>query len=60
MPDPKEALQELIDPSLGGDYPIDSVLRVRDAMKPTPQSFLFQQCNQTRRAKKMFAFLCIR
>ncbi|KAJ1290370.1 hypothetical protein BS78_02G237600 [Paspalum vaginatum] len=28
MPDPKEALQELIDPRLGGDYPIDSVLKI--------------------------------
>lgn len=24
MPDPKESLHELVDPSLGGDYPIDS------------------------------------
>jgi len=28
MPNPKEALQELIDPRLGGDYPIDSVVKV--------------------------------
>jgi len=28
MPDPKEAIQELIDPNLGGDYPIDSVLKI--------------------------------
>lgn len=28
MSDPKEALHELVDPSLGGDYPIDSVLKV--------------------------------
>lgn len=33
MPDPKEALLELIDPRLGGDYPIDSVLKVSDAGK---------------------------
>nr|CAB3457559.1 unnamed protein product [Digitaria exilis] len=26
--DPKEALQELIDPRLGGDYPIESVLKI--------------------------------
>ncbi|CAD6218526.1 unnamed protein product [Miscanthus lutarioriparius] len=28
MPNPKEALQELIDPRLGGDYPIDSVVKI--------------------------------
>ncbi|TVU08792.1 hypothetical protein EJB05_42205, partial [Eragrostis curvula] len=28
MPDPKEALQELMDPSLGGDYPMDSALKI--------------------------------
>lgn len=33
MADPKEALQELIDPRLGGDYPIASVLKVSDAGK---------------------------
>jgi hypothetical protein len=33
MPNPKEALQELIDPRLGGDYPIDSVMKVSDAGK---------------------------
>jgi chitin elicitor receptor kinase 1 len=58
MPDPKEALQELIDPSLGGDYPIDSVLKVRDAVKPTPHSFLFStlQSNTACRAKKNVRF----
>jgi chitin elicitor receptor kinase 1 len=29
-PDPKEGLQRLIDPALGEDYPIDSVLKVRN------------------------------
>lgn len=39
MPNPEEALQELIDPSLGGDYPMDSVLKVRDAeINPTTSS----------------------
>jgi chitin elicitor receptor kinase 1 len=33
MPNPKEALQELIDPRLGGDYPIDSVVKVSNAGK---------------------------
>ena len=28
MPNHKEALQELMDPRLGGDYPIDSVVKV--------------------------------
>lgn len=28
-PDPKEGLRKLIDPRLGEDYPIDSVLKVR-------------------------------
>jgi len=28
-PDPKESLQRLIDPALGEDYPIDSILKVR-------------------------------
>ena len=28
-PDPKEGLQRLIDPALGEDYPIDSILKVR-------------------------------
>jgi chitin elicitor receptor kinase 1 len=35
MPDPKEALQELIDPRLADDYPIDSVLKVSDTDKPS-------------------------
>jgi len=35
MPDPKEAIQEVIDPNLGGDYPIDSVLKVSDTGKPS-------------------------
>lgn len=35
MPDPKESIQELIDPSLGGDYPIDSVLKVSDTGEPS-------------------------
>ncbi|CAL5082283.1 unnamed protein product [Urochloa decumbens] len=33
MPDPQEALQELIDPRLGGDYPIDSVLKIASLAK---------------------------
>jgi len=28
MPNPKEALQEMIDPRLGGDYPIDSAVKI--------------------------------
>lgn len=32
-PDPKEGLQRLIDPALGEDYPIDSILKVS---KTTP------------------------
>jgi chitin elicitor receptor kinase 1 len=28
-PDPKEGLQRLIDPALGEDYPMDSILKVR-------------------------------
>lgn len=32
MPNPKEALQEMIDPRLGGDYPIDSAVKVSDAL----------------------------
>ncbi|WVZ65510.1 hypothetical protein U9M48_014860 [Paspalum notatum var. saurae] len=48
MPDPKEALQKLIDPRLGGDYPIDSVLKIaylarsctheEPSMRPTMRS----------------------
>ncbi|CAN6182916.1 unnamed protein product [Urochloa humidicola] len=33
MPDPQEALQELIDPRLGGDYPIDSVFKIASLAK---------------------------
>uniref|UniRef100_A0A0A9CQ09 Protein kinase domain-containing protein n=1 Tax=Arundo donax TaxID=35708 RepID=A0A0A9CQ09_ARUDO len=33
LPDPKEALQGLIDPSLGGNYPIDSVLKIANLAK---------------------------
>ncbi|CAL5073406.1 unnamed protein product [Urochloa decumbens] len=33
MPEPQEALQELIDPRLGGDYPIDSVLKIASLAK---------------------------
>ena len=33
-PDPKEGLQRLIDPALGEDYPMDSILKVR----PNPQT----------------------
>jgi hypothetical protein len=33
MPNPKEGLQELIDPRLGGDYHINSVVKVSDAGK---------------------------
>lgn len=29
-PDPKEGLHKLIDPRLGEDYPMDSVLKVRE------------------------------
>ncbi|CAO2178781.1 unnamed protein product [Urochloa humidicola] len=33
MPNPKEALQELIDPRLGDDYPIDSVMKIANLAK---------------------------
>ena len=32
-PDPKEGLQRLIDPALGEDYPIDSILKVRTTQR---------------------------
>jgi chitin elicitor receptor kinase 1 len=31
--DPKEGLQRLIDPALGEDYPIDSILKVRTTQR---------------------------
>ncbi|KAL6656310.1 hypothetical protein ACP70R_007136 [Stipagrostis hirtigluma subsp. patula] len=37
MPNPKEALRELIDPSLVGDYPMDSVLKI---------AYLAKSCTQ--------------
>ncbi|CAO2146707.1 unnamed protein product [Urochloa humidicola] len=33
MPDPQEVLQELIDPTLGSDYPIYSVLKMAHLAK---------------------------
>ncbi len=59
MPDPIQALQELIDPRLAGDYPIESVLKVSDAVKPTPQSVLVQEYYEPWNVN-FFAFLCIR
>lgn len=33
MPNPTEALEELIDPRLAGDYPVDSVLKMANLAK---------------------------
>lgn len=42
-PDPKEGLRTLIDPKLGEDYPIDSILKVKTMQKKMPLHIRFSR-----------------
>jgi chitin elicitor receptor kinase 1 len=58
MPNPMEALQEMIDPRLGGDYPIDSAVKVSDAGKLGSTISFCSTVAQKKHSAKLFEHLC--